>query len=155
MRIKWLILVLIIFASSYAAAADKYSPESAVKGAFTVSPEKSYIKSTSKIGKKGERIYYKEFLKNPDGFKSRNVNITGQITQINESKGSTVIQLRITEKYDTVMIFYDGKVDVYEDDWVTAYGVCQGSYAGSTMMGASTSWPLIQAKYIKKRMSAD
>lgn len=133
-------------------------PTNAPVAQAAVAPEMSkdeYIKSTAKIGRKNEKIYYKEFLKNPDTFNGKRLNITGKIMQIDEEGGDTVIQLIITEKFDTVMIYYPGKTKVYQDDWITVYGEGKGRYEGKTAMGASMRWPIIKAKYIKKRAAED
>lgn len=125
-----------------------------VAATVVVAPPESkddYIKSTYKIGRKSDKIFYKDFLKNPDIFDGKRVNITGKILNIDETGEGAVIQLVVTEKYDSVMIFYPRKTKFYDDDWITIYGECKGSYEGKTAMGTSMRWPLIKAEYLKKR----
>lgn len=110
-----------------------------------------YIKSTSKIGRKGEAIYYKDFLKAPDRYKGQRLNITGKVLEIQESDGQSFIQIIITRDYDSVVVGYPGVVDVYKDDWVAIYGEGAGSVDGKNRMGASISWPAIKATYVVKR----
>lgn len=117
--------------------------------------KKEYISSTQRIGRQGSAIYYKEFLKNPNKFMGERVNIRGQIMNIEEADNQTVIQLQITENFDTIIAHYPGSVNVYDGDWVTVYGEGKGTYEGANRMGASMSWPIIAAKYVVKHASGD
>jgi hypothetical protein len=118
------------------------------------SPENraKYIASTKQIGSKNDAIYYKEFMKNPLKYKGVRVNVTGKIMNIEESNNKTFMQIYITRNYDAVVaVYYEGSIDVYEDDVVHIYGEALGTLEGQNRMGAQMSWPVIGAKYIKKR----
>ena len=50
-----------------------------------------------------------------------------------------------------IPIFSDIKnSNLVEDDWVTVYGVTNGIYTYSTVLGASKSIPEISARYIDR-----
>jgi len=120
-------------------------------------PESSdeYKKTTKKIGGDNAPIYYKEFLKAPEKFKGQRVNFVGKILQIEESQGTTSIQVIITSKYDSVMVHYPGTIKIYDGDWISVYGEVADSIDGVNRMGAAMKWPLVMAKYIKKNRSSD
>lgn len=155
--------IVFIFAVMMTAGCDtrdytQAPPQNIAPTAAVIAPKESkevYIASTAKIGRKGEKIYYKEYLKNPDNFIGKRLNLTGKILEIDESGGSAIIQLLITERNDTVIVYYPGKTSFYRDDWITVYGEGIAAQEGKTVMGASAKWPLINAAYIKKRAAGD
>jgi hypothetical protein len=117
--------------------------------------KKEYIASTTKIGGKKAPIYYKEFFKNPSKFEGQRVNLPGKIMVIEETSGKTAIQMQVTGNFDSVIVHYDGTVPVYEGDWIMVYGEGSGVQEGFNRMGAAMTWPVINAKYIIKRASAE
>ena len=62
-------------------------------------------------------------------------------------------QIRLaTDDYydDVVFVEYTGSNDFVEDDYITVYGYCDGSYSYTSTIGASITLPKIDAKYIDK-----
>ncbi|MCX5828726.1 MAG: hypothetical protein NTV58_12125 [Deltaproteobacteria bacterium] len=114
--------------------------------------EEEYIASTKAIVQKqsSNGIYYKDFLKNPSKFKDTRLNIPGKILGIEENNGRTFIQMYISDDLDSVIVFYEGNTGFYKNDLIRVYGDGAGTMDGQNRMGASMTWPVIQAKYIKK-----
>ncbi len=115
--------------------------------------EAEYIASAKQViriddSKKG--IYYKEFLKNPNKFTGVRLNILGKIMTIEESGGKTFIQMYISNDFDSIVVYYNGNTSFYKDDMIRVYGDGAGTIDGRNRMGASMTWPVIQAKYLKK-----
>lgn len=134
---------------------QKATPTQTALPPLILESESDYIASTKKIGIKKDPLYYKEFLKNPDKYKGVRVNILGKIFDIEESKVEnklmTAIQMYINNNYDSVIVYYQGSVNVYKDDIVTVYGQIYGTIEGKNRMGVDMRWPVIVARHIKKR----
>lgn len=114
--------------------------------------EEEYISSTKEVvRKKGANgIYYKEIFKNPTKFIDTRLNIVGKIMEIKENDGQTFIQMFVSDDLDSVIVHYKGNTSFYKDDLIRVYGEGVGTMEGQNRMGATMTWPVIQAKYIKK-----
>lgn len=151
-RVALIVSCLILASCGFSEYQEKEKQkEVAAVPAKPAESKEDYIKSTSKIGKKGEPVFYKDFLKAPGRYKGQRINITGKVLEIHENSGQSVIQIIVTRNYDSVVAGYPGTIDVYKDDWVTIYGEGAGSVEGKNRMGASISWPAIKATYVVKR----
>lgn len=97
---------------------------------------------------------YKVLKKNPDKYAGQRLAITGKITQIFEEDGVTFMLVSITKvSYgweDPVAVFYEGTIDAYEDDIVSAWGECSGSYEYTSVAGWQLSVPGMLGKYVEK-----
>ena len=99
---------------------------------------------------------YKELARDPNTYVGKNAKFTGQVIQVSEGLGSTVMRVNVTQgKYswdDTLYVTYtpkDGESRILEDDIITIYGEMQPLKTYTTVMGASVSIPAIDAKYIE------
>ena len=93
--------------------------------------------------------------KNADDYAGKRVKYTGQIFQIQEDLGSTVILMSVTnEGYDfwddNVWVDYDGEIESAKDDIITIYGTVTGSKSYETQIGGETYVPQIRAKYVEE-----
>lgn len=113
--------------------------------------KKQYISSTKKIGDKQSPVYFKEFLKNPEKFNGRRLNVIGKIFDISETDGKSFLQVYITRDYsESAIVIYQGSIPFYKDDMIRIYGEGAGKISGPNVFGAEMEWPVILAKYIEK-----
>ena len=100
---------------------------------------------------------YEQLARNPEKIKGKNVKLTGQVIQVVENLNSTTIMMNITKEYDvyysgTIYIVYHPQKNenkILEDDIITIYGTSQGDTTYITVLGASTTVPKVEAKYIE------
>ncbi len=88
--------------------------------------------------------------KNADKYKGEKYKASGKIIQIIEDNNGGKMRLALDGSYsDIVYVAYEGTNDFVEDDYVTVYGYCDGSYSYTSTIGASITLPKIDAKYIE------
>ena len=100
-----------------------------------------------------QEIPYGELEKNPDKYSGRVVHYQGEIFNIKEEKGQTMIQMNVTDKgydiwSDQVMVIYDGTTKFVDDDIINVYGEIKGNHSYKSAIGAELTVPLVKAKYI-------
>lgn len=96
---------------------------------------------------------YNQLEKNPERHAGERVKYTGQIFQIQEDYGSSVILLSVTDEgygfwTDNIWVDYDGTIKGAEDDIITVYGTIEGSKSYDTQIGGETYVPQMTAKYV-------
>lgn len=105
---------------------------------------------------------YKEIARNPHEYLNKNVKFTGEVMQVTETKGwfsdvtTVTVLLSVTKnEYD----FYEDNVyctytysknesKILEDDIITIYGVCEGDYSYTSVLGSSITVPKVTIKYL-------
>lgn len=96
-------------------------------------------------------IDFDKLNKNPDKYKDEMLYGTGKIIQIMEDSNGGVMRVALDGDYDKVIfVNYLGSNDFVEDDYVTVYGYCDGSYTYTSTIGASVTLPRIDAMYLEK-----
>jgi hypothetical protein len=101
-------------------------------------------------------IPYNQLEKNPDRHTGEKVKYTGQIFQIQEDVGFTVILLAVTHEPlidfwdDNIWVNYEGTINSAEDDIITVYGEVVGSKSYETQAGGETYVPEINAEIIEE-----
>lgn len=105
-----------------------------------------------------ENVAYKDIARQPDLYNGKNVVFTGEVVQVQESSWSneTIYRINVTRgEYDiwedTVYVTYklpEGAPRILEDDIVTFYGVCKGTYTYTSVMGSNITIPSVDALYI-------
>lgn len=103
-------------------------------------------------------VGYKDIARMPDDYKGMDVYFSGQVIQVMESSFSNSVTYRINvtqDEYgfweDTVYVTYrlpDGSPRILEEDIVTFYGVCQGTYTYSAVLGNNITIPSVDAEII-------
>lgn len=120
--------------------------------------EKQYKKSCMLVtfNENDKGLYYKEFLKNPDKYKGERIDLIAKIMSIEEENDKTWIQAYLSKtSFDSVLIFYDGVLKIYQGDIIQVWGEGSGAIDGKNRLGVDMSWPRITAQYIKKIRSDD
>lgn len=122
-----------------AAAADRRRQAVAARKATYIASAKS--------------IPYNQLDKNADRFSGDRAVFRGQIMQIQEDSGSTVILLSVTDEgygfwTDNVWVDYEGTIKGAEDDVITVYGEIEGSKSYETQIGGETYVPQMTAEYV-------
>lgn len=90
---------------------------------------------------------------NPDEYKGRTVELTGQVFSIEKDGDSTFIQLYHDVENDnqnTVVISNDSNLKVSDDDYVRIEGSVDGEISGENMLGGEISCPQISATKVEK-----
>lgn len=98
-------------------------------------------------------IDYDQLIKDASDYKGEKVVYTGQIFQIQEFAGESIILLSVTDEgygfwTDNIWVDYAGEIDSAEEDIITVYGKITGSKEYETQIGGSTYVPRMTAKYI-------
>lgn len=99
-----------------------------------------------------EEVSYKELNKNPSKYEGESIKLRGKVMQIYEG-GSYDNYLLLDVDGDISQIAYVEYVNdtnIVEDDWITVYGICGGSYTYTTKIGGSNTVPSVYAKYLEK-----
>jgi hypothetical protein len=106
-----------------------------------------------KLAKKKETaktIDFKQLEKNPDRHAGEYVTYTGEIVQIMEGDGNTVIRLALDDWANEILwIEYEGYTDFVEEDTVTIYGEVYGGYTYTSQAGWDITLPGIIADIIE------
>lgn len=102
-----------------------------------------------------QTIAYKVLNKNPDSLAGQRIKLRGEILQIQEENGITVMLLQVTNLgydmwTDNVSIIYPDKIDVYEKDKVTIWGEVKGAFSYKSVAGWDITVPQVTAKYAAK-----
>lgn len=100
---------------------------------------------------------FEELARNPDNVKGTKVKVTGEVIQVTEYNNKTELRVDITkEEYgyytDTIYVTYvpkTGEDKILEDDIITIYGIAQGDYSYTSIMGAKVTLPKVDAKIIE------
>lgn len=103
-------------------------------------------------------VGYKDIARMPDNYKGMDIFFSGQVMQVMESSFSNSVTYRIgvtQDEYgfwdDVVYVTYklpEGAPRILEEDIVTFYGVCQGTYTYSAVLGNNITIPYVDAKII-------
>lgn len=88
-----------------------------------------------------QQIPRNELITYPDNHIGEKIKIQGRIFNIN---GNTELQLYVDWSYDAVYVIMDRAFSgIYEDDWITVYGVVDGESCGINAFGGEVCQPLI------------
>lgn len=147
--------------NSYATTEKSTTTETTTEKVTTTTKPTTTVPKLSESEYKAQcgTISFSTLSRNPDKYKGKKYKITGKVIQVSESTflGNTYCDLRIdmTEDeygfwddtiYATVTI-KEGEDRILEDDIITIWGVCEGNYTYTSVMGASISLPSIDIEY--------
>jgi hypothetical protein len=99
-----------------------------------------------------KEVSYKELNKNPEKYAGESIKLKGKVLQISEggSYGNFLL-MYVDGEYDQVAyVEYLNDTDIVEDNWITVYGICGGSYSYSTQIGGSKTVPGIYGEILEK-----
>lgn len=96
-------------------------------------------------------ITYDQLARTPDDYEDKLVTLSGEVLQVLEDNGTANIRLAVDNDYDKVAYgVYDSSLvssRVLEGDKITVYGTSGGLYSYETVLGNTTTVPLV---YIDK-----
>ena len=95
---------------------------------------------------------YEEILRNPDEHKNKYCVVSGSVSQIIEGLlGSFTIYIEDTNgnKWGCTYRYKEGEAHVLEDDWITVYGILNGTETTKTVLGKQVTMPFMDIKYIE------
>jgi hypothetical protein len=100
---------------------------------------------------------FEELARNPEKVKGTNVKVNGEVIQVTDYNNKIELRVNITkEEYgyytDTIYVTYvpkAGEDKILEDDIVTIWGIAEGDYSYTSIMGSKVTLPKIDAKYIE------
>ena len=123
-------------------------------GAATVKLDITVASSAVYDSKSYPKASYESILRNPDEHDGNQYQIYGKVLQKSEGSYSTVLRVGTTGGYyDSVFYvrYYPSAIseNVIEDDYVTIYGICQGTETYKTVMGSYITIPSMLAEKIK------
>ena len=105
-----------------------------------------------------ETFTYKEIMRNPDNYSGKKVKFTGEVQQVSTGAFSSVALLVAVTKGDygyyddniyCTYTYSDNESRIMEDDIITIYGICEGDYTYTSVLGAGITVPKIDIKYIQ------
>lgn len=106
-------------------------------------------------------ISFEDLSRNPDKYKGNKYKFTGKVIQVSEGWFDTVdLRINVTKKenqylegdyytdtiYATIVI-PEGEDRILEDDVITIWGTCDGSYTYTAILGNSVTLPKIDIEY--------
>lgn len=145
--------------------------KSTSKNAVITTKEKTQKPTTTKSEKQKKKEYinscktitFKKLGRNPNKYKGKKFKITGEVIQVQEGLGNSVdLRINMTKQtyeylddvtwsdtiYATVEIG-ENEDKILEDDIITIYGECEGSYTYESVLGSNITLPKINVKYYK------
>ena len=101
---------------------------------------------------KCQEISFKELNKNPDKYVGEHIKVRGRVMQISEgnSNGNYMLMYANGDYNQLVYVEYLNDTNIVEDDWITVYGICDGSYSYETQIGGSNTVPAILGGILEK-----
>ena len=107
-----------------------------------------------------EVIEFDQLARNPDNYKDKMFKFTGEVIQVMEGSGYVEIRLNVTKVSsegsdwvyyeDTIyakITMEDGADRILEEDIITIYGVCSGSYSYKSVLGSQVTLPRMEVLY--------
>ncbi len=94
-----------------------------------------------------KKIDLKELLTYPDNHKSERVVVRGRIFHID----GKIIQIWV-RSFDAVYLVNEQNVSgIYEDDYITVYGIVVGNYCFTNTLGNQTCQPALLVEWYEKK----
>lgn len=98
------------------------------------------------------QVDFRELEKRADALKGNRYALSGEVAQILEGDGETDIRLAVDGDYGTMAyVAYLGTLPgVYDEDSVSVWGICAGTFTYESQAGWNITVPLIIASYVEK-----
>ena len=100
---------------------------------------------------------YEEIARTPDKYKGELAVFTGEVIQVQETWGTTILRVNITKEgdeyfsyyTDTVYVDYEftDELKILENDIITMYGELQGEQSYKTVLGQYVTIPSVEVYY--------
>lgn len=138
---------------------EKQEEEQAIKEIKEQEEEaKKSAEQKEKEFKKACKTYsFEELARNPEKMKNKKVKLTGEVIQVQEGIYTNSLRVNITkDEYDfyedTIYVTYapeEGEDKILEDDIITIWGISEGDYTYTSVLGANITLPYISAQYLE------
>jgi hypothetical protein len=100
-----------------------------------------------------ESYSHEDILRHPDNYKKKYIVLSGTVDQTVEGLLDLYTTLYIVDDYGQkwdCTIYYDkGQSRVLEGDYVTVYGILNGTSTSTTVMGKQVTMPSVQVEYVE------
>lgn len=99
-----------------------------------------------------EYYSYEDILRNPDSYKKKYAVLSGTVDQSVEGVFGLYTTLYITDvngdKWDCTINYKEGQSHILEGDYVTLYGILNGTSTATTVLGKQVTMPSLQVEYV-------
>ena len=96
---------------------------------------------------------YEDILRNPDSYEKRYAVLSGVVDQSTEGVFGLYTALYITDgngdKWDCTITYKEGQSHILEGDYVTVYGILNGTSTATTVLGQQVTMPSLQIEYVE------
>ena len=96
---------------------------------------------------------YEDILRNPDSYKKKYAVLTGSVDQSVEGAFGLYTTLYITDgngdKWDCTINYKEGQSHILEGDYVTVFGILNGTSTATTVLGQQVTMPSLQIEYVE------
>lgn len=100
-----------------------------------------------------EYYSYEDILRNPDSYEKRYAVLSGVVDQSVEGVFGLYTTLYITDgngdKWDCTITYKEGQSHILEGDYVTVYGILNGTSTATTVLGQQVTMPSLQIEYVE------
>lgn len=100
-----------------------------------------------------EYYSYEDILRNPDTYKKKYAVLSGTVDQSVEGVFGLYTTLYITDgngdKWDCTINYKEGQSHILEGDYVTLYGILNGTSTATTVLGKQVTMPSLQVEYVE------
>lgn len=98
-----------------------------------------------------KELNYEDILRNPDSYKNEYCKLSGTVSQTIEGwLGSYTIYIKDSsgDIWGCTYSYKENESHVLEGDYVTVYGMCDGTRNSETVLGKQVTMPYIKIKYM-------
>ena len=96
---------------------------------------------------------YEDILRNPDSYKNRYAVLAGTVDQTIEGAFGLYTSVFITDgngdKWACTIVYKEGQSRILQGDYVTVFGILDGTSTSTTLLGKQVSMPSIDIQYVE------
>ena len=95
---------------------------------------------------------YEDILRNPDSYKKKYAVLSGTVDQTIDGAFGLYTSVFITDDYGNkwacTIVYSEGQSRILQGDYLTVYGILNGTTTATTLLGQQVSMPSIDIQYI-------
>ena len=104
-----------------------------------------------------ETLTFEQLARNPEKIKGKKVKLTGEVIQTIQGASAVELRINITKgEYgyheDTIYALHipkEGEDKILEKDIVTIWGIAQGDYSYTSVLGSTITLPFVNVNYLE------